>query len=153
MGHDPKSDWLTPPFHRDRNHLLIAANSGFGTVDLQQIDFQTEVQAPLSEFFTKKMDTQERIISWRKTTAEQAMVFLDNKKKITDRYAGKYVLMQMGEVRWADADGDVSDSRKKLSEEHPGQAIWMKYIDPDENEGEHYPIYEQTLKQIEDLNL
>ena len=37
MGHDPKSDWLTPPFHRDRNALLIAAQSGFGTVNLEEI--------------------------------------------------------------------------------------------------------------------
>ena len=152
MGHDPQSDWLTPPFHRDRNHLLIAADSGFGTVDLQQIDFQSEVQAPLGQFFTKKADEQERIVSWRRTTAEQAMVFLDNQKKITDQYAGKYILMQKGAVQWADAGGDVSDTRRKFSEAHPGQAIWMKYIDPDEREGEHYPIYEQTLQQIKNFD-
>ncbi|MFH1571940.1 MAG: DUF362 domain-containing protein, partial [Gemmatimonadota bacterium] len=29
MGHDPASDWPTPPFRRDRNHLLIAAQRGF----------------------------------------------------------------------------------------------------------------------------
>ena len=29
MGHDPQSDWLTPPFHRDRNSLLVAAEAGF----------------------------------------------------------------------------------------------------------------------------
>ncbi len=152
MGHDPHSDWLTPPFYRDRNHLLIAANSGFGTVDLEQIDFQSEVQAPVGEFFTKKMDTQERIISWRRTTVEQAMVYLDNKKKILDRYAGKYILMQMGAVQWADADGNVSESRRKLSEAHPGQAVWMKYIDPDENEEEQYPVYERTLQQFQSLD-
>jgi hypothetical protein len=149
MGHDPQSDWLTPPFHRDRNHLLIAANGGFGTVDLQQIDFQSEVQAPLGKFFTKKVDEYDRIISWRRTTAEQAMVYLDKQKKIIDQYAGKYILMQKGEVKWADASGDVSDSRNRLSKESPGQAVWMKYIDPDEDEGEHYPVYEEALKQIQ----
>lgn len=152
MGHDPQSDWLTPPFHRDRNHLLIAANSGFGSVDLQQIDFQTEVEAPLGEFFSKKVDSQERLISWRRTTAEQALVYLDDQKKITDQYAGKYVLMQKGEVKWADAGGNVTDSRNKLSNENPGQAVWMKYMDPDENEGEQYPIYAQALEQIKALD-
>jgi len=39
MGHDPQADWLTPPFHRDRNALLVAAENGFGSVDLSQIDF------------------------------------------------------------------------------------------------------------------
>ena len=38
MGHDPTSDWPTPPFRRDRNHLRVAAEGGFGTVDLSQID-------------------------------------------------------------------------------------------------------------------
>jgi hypothetical protein len=148
MGHDPKSDWLTPPFHRDRNHLLIAANSGFGTVDLNQIDIDSEVQAPLGDFFAKKMDDQERIISWRRTTAEQAMVYLDKKKKITDRYAGKYILIQKGEIQSAAEGENIDDSRARLSKAHPGQAIWMKYIDPDESEGEQFPVYEQALQQI-----
>jgi uncharacterized protein (DUF362 family) len=39
MGHDPQADWLTPPFHRDRNHLRVAAEGGFGTVNLHEIDF------------------------------------------------------------------------------------------------------------------
>jgi len=38
-GADPGSDWPVPPFRRDRNHLLIAAERGFGTVDLDEIDF------------------------------------------------------------------------------------------------------------------
>ena len=38
MGHDPTSDWLTPPFLRDRNALLAASEAGFGTVDLSSID-------------------------------------------------------------------------------------------------------------------
>ena len=50
MGHDPKSDWPTPPFRRDRNHLLVAAQGGFGTVDLDAIDLESEVEAPLNEF-------------------------------------------------------------------------------------------------------
>jgi len=46
MGHDPQSDWPTQPFLRDRNHLLIAANRNFGTVDLDEIDFVSEVPPP-----------------------------------------------------------------------------------------------------------
>jgi hypothetical protein len=71
MGHDPQADWLTPPFHRDRNALLVAAEHGFGTVDLSQIDFQSELQAPVGAFFAKELDSQETVISWRRTTAEQ----------------------------------------------------------------------------------
>src|SRR5687767_4387259 len=43
MGHDPASDWPAPPFRRDRNHLLVAARHGFGTVDLGEIDYESDV--------------------------------------------------------------------------------------------------------------
>ena len=49
MGHDPESDWLTPPFHRDRNSLLVAAEGGFGTVELKIDRFQSEVQGPVGQ--------------------------------------------------------------------------------------------------------
>ena len=46
MGHDPGRDWLAPPFHRDRNALLVAAEGGYGTVDPAAIDFANEAEAP-----------------------------------------------------------------------------------------------------------
>ena len=102
MGHDPQADWLTPPFHRDRNHLLVAAENGFGTVDLEQIDFQSEVTAPLGEFFSNEPDTQEIVVSWRRTTAEQGLFYRDHQAEFEKQYAGKYILLQMGQVRWSD---------------------------------------------------
>ncbi|MBT6149591.1 MAG: DUF362 domain-containing protein, partial [Gemmatimonadetes bacterium] len=51
MGHDPTCDWPTPPFRRDRNHLLIAARHGYGSVDIDnEIDFESEVEGPLADF-------------------------------------------------------------------------------------------------------
>jgi hypothetical protein len=151
MGHDPKSDWLTPPFHRDRNALLVAAQCGFGTVDLQEIDFQSEVTAPVGHFFAKEMDTREIIISWRRTMAEQGLYFMDHKKELTDKYAGQYILLQMGEVKWADPTGHIGVSRRHLAAEHPEQSLWLKFVSPDEDEGEHFEIYDQTLKQIQSI--
>ena len=61
MGHDPAADWPTPPFRRDRNHLLVAAERGYGTVDLRQIDFQSErvrprpSPAPLAAFERERL--------------------------------------------------------------------------------------------------
>jgi hypothetical protein len=152
MGHEPKSDWLTPPFHRDRNPLLVAAENGFGTVNLDCIDFQTEVHAPVGEFFTKQTDPKETIISWRRTTAEQGLYYLDHKREIAGQYAGKYILMQLGEVKWSDTDGNIRLSRRKLSGEHPDQAMWLKYVDPEEEEGEHYEVYEHTLQRIQTMS-
>jgi len=153
MGHDPMSDWLTQPFHRDRNPLLVAHEGGFGTVDLGQIDFESEVQAPLGEFFTIEMDSRETIISWRRTTAEQGMFYRENQKKIAEKYAGQYILLQMGEVKWADPEGNIRASRRHLSGEHPEQAMWLKFVDPQEAEGEHYEVYEQTLVKMKEMGL
>jgi hypothetical protein len=151
MGHDPKADWLTPPFHRDRNALLVAAQSGFGTVNLEEIDFQSEVTAPVGHFFTKEYDTRQTIISWRRTMAEQGLFYLDHKKEIIDQYAGKYILLQMGEVRWADPTGHIGVSRRQLAAEHPEQSLWLKYVSPEENECEHFEVYQQTLDQIQQI--
>jgi hypothetical protein len=148
MGHDPTSDWLTPPFHRDRNPLLVAAEGGFGTVDLGEIDFQSEVQAPLGEFFSGVTDPRDMVISWKRTTAEQAMYYQDHKKKIIDKYAGQYVLLQEGEVRWHDTDSNLNVSRRQLSGSKPEEAMWFKLVDPEEQEEEHFQVYEHALRQI-----
>jgi hypothetical protein len=153
MGHNPLSDWLTPPFHRDRNALLVAAEGGFGTVKLDEIDFQSEVVSPVGEFFAKVSDTQETVVSWRRTTAEQALYFLEHKQEISAEHPGDYILLQMGQVRWADKGGNIRGSRRQLSGEHPEQAMWLKYIEPQEEEGEHYEVYEKTLQQMQAMNL
>ena len=148
MGHDPRADWLTPPFHRDRNALLIAAQSGFGTVDLDQIDFQSEVTAPIGHFFSNQSDSFETVVSWRRTTAEQGLYYRDHRKELVERYAGQYILLQMGEVRWADPVGAMRASRRVLSGDHPEQAMFMKYVSADEDEAEHFEVYERTLEEM-----
>jgi hypothetical protein len=157
MGHDPQSDWLTEPFHRDRNSLLVAAEGGFGTVKLDEIDFESEVQAPIGaasgKFFAVQMDSLQTVVSWRRTTAEQGMYYVENKAKLVEQYAGQYILLQMGEVKWADPDGHIRMSRRELSGAHPDQAMWLKYVDPDEEEGEHYEVYEKTLKEMKELTV
>ena len=148
MGHDPTADWPAPPYHRDRNALLIAAQNGFGTVNLHEIDFESEAAAPVGDFFAAQLDPLETAISWRKTTAEQALYYRDHIKELTAKYAGNYILLQMGEVRWADPSGRLNRSRRILSGDHPEEAMFLKYVDPQEMEGEHFEIYEKTLQQI-----
>lgn len=149
MGHDPESDWLTPPFYRDRNAILAAAEGGYGTVKLSEIDFQSEVKAPLAEFHAKITDPQDLVVSWRRTTAEQGLYYRDHKQEIVRQYAGEYILLQQGRVAWHNKIGHLDLSRRQLSGEHPEQAMWLKYVDPDEAEGEHYGVYEDTLRRFE----
>lgn len=153
MGHDPRADWLTPPFHRDRNALLIAAQGGLGTVNLEEIDFQSEVSAPVGAFFSKQTDSTETNISWRRTTAQQGLFYRDHRQELLDQYAGQYVLMQMDQVRWSGQDGTLRASRRQLSGEHPEQAMWLKYVDPTEDEGEHFEVYENTLQQMDAMHI
>ena len=150
MGHPLAADWLSEPFHRDRNHLRIAAEHGYGSINLDEIDWHSEVSAPVAQFFTKITDSRETVHSWRKTTAEQGLYYRDNKQKF-EQYKGQYVLIQMGEVKWSDPTGIVRDSRRVLSGANPKQAMWFKYIDPDETEGEHFDVYERTLNEIGQL--
>lgn len=148
MGHNPQSDWLTEPFHRDRNSLLCAAEGGFGTVNLDEIDWQSEVQSPVGKFFANITDSRATVVSWRKTTAEQGLIYRDKKNELIAKYAGEYILLQMGEVKWHDPAGHFHGSRRQIAGLNPEQGIFMKYVDPEESEGEHFEVYERTLKTI-----
>jgi uncharacterized protein (DUF362 family) len=148
MGHDPTQDWLTPPYYRDRNSLRIAAENGFGTVNLDEIDFESEVQSPIGHFFPNITDPQEMVVSWLRTMSEQGLYYRDHFKEMVDQYAGKYILLQMNEVRWSEADGIFRGSRRDLAGVNPEQAMWIKYVDPEENEREQFEVYEKTLKMI-----
>ena len=148
MGHDPASDWPKPPFRRDRNHLLVAAQRGFGTVDLGEIDFESEVDAPLAEFDSVSTDDSERVEAWRRTTCEQALFFQDHRREIVDRYRGDFIFLQDGEVVWNGPDASGLRSRRQLSGSKPDQAMWLKLVDPDEREDERFEVYERTLKSL-----
>ncbi|MDP6775516.1 MAG: DUF362 domain-containing protein [Candidatus Latescibacteria bacterium] len=148
MGHDPASDWPTPPFRRDRNHLLVAAQRGFGTVDLDEIDFQTEVEAPLADFDSVETDSAEMVRSWRRTTCEQALIFRDRQDAYTDRYAGEFIFLQDGDVVWNGPDPSSLGSRRDLSGRKKAQGMWLKLVDPQEKEGEQFEVYESLLPAL-----
>ena len=146
MGHDPHSDWPTPPFRRDRNHLLIAARHGFGTVDLNEIDFVSEVEAPLAEFDSVSTDSDATVANWRRTTCEQGLIYQDEQRKLIDRYRGEFIYMQDGQVVWNGIDPSNLGSRRKLSGDRKDSALWLKYVDPAEGEGERFERYNECLR-------
>jgi uncharacterized protein (DUF362 family) len=146
MGHDPHSDWPTPPFRRDRNHLLIAAEHGFGTVDLNEINFVSEVEAPLAEFDSVSTDSDATVANWRRTTCEQGLVYQDEQQRLIDRYRGEFIYMQDGQVVWNGIDPSNLGSRRKLSGDRKDSALWLKYVDPAEGEGERFERYNECLR-------
>jgi hypothetical protein len=148
MGFDPMTDWPNQPFVRDRNHILIAHQSGFGTADLSQIDFQSEVQAPVAAFRTEETDPFDTVLAWRRSTCEQGLYYRDNQKQFYDRYAGEYILLQDNEVRWHGKTSDLGRSRRELAGPNKQSAMFLKLVDPDEAEGEHYEVYEDNLARL-----
>ena len=141
----PKSDWPTPPFKRDRNHLLIAAERGFGTLNLEEIDFASEVQAPLAEFDSVETDAAQTVASWRRTTCEQGLVYLERQKQLIDQYRNQFIYLQDGRVVWHGEDPSKLESRRQLSGDKKDSALWLKYVDPEERERERFGAYEECL--------
>jgi len=148
MGHDPKSDWPTPPFRRDRNHLLVAAERGFGTVDLDAIDFVSEVEAPLAQFDSNESDTPEIVRSIRRTACEQGIIYRDRMDEMIGRYANDFIYMQEGEVVWSGKDPAHISSHREIGTDKPGSAMFMKLVDPEETEGERFEVYEDNLRRM-----
>jgi uncharacterized protein (DUF362 family) len=145
MGHDPSTDWPTPPFKRDRNALLAAAENGFGTVNLDEIDLQTEVSPPLAEFDPHEPDSMETMRNWRRTTCEQGLFYRDHREEMVEKYAGEYIFLQDGEVVWNGSDLAHLGSRRNLARGRHDHALWLKLVDPDDVEQEHFEVYERNL--------
>ena len=118
-------------------------------MNLDEIDFASEVAPqPEGTFFAKRRDSDETICTWRRTMCEQGLYYRDHLREIADKYAGEFILLQNGEVRWHGPDGMLRVSRRKLAGAHPNQALFFKYVDPEEREQEHFEVYEDVLAQI-----
>ncbi len=152
MGHEPMGDWPSMPYGRDRNPGLVCHENGFGTADLAEIDWSSEVSAPLGDFYAEQLDSDETVVSWRRTTCEQALFYRDHLARFRD-YAGQFILLQDREVRWHGTTADYARSRREIAGPRPNSALWLKWVDPEENEGERYGIYEQSLKRLDAMGL
>ena len=148
IGHDPASDWPTPPFRRDRNHLLVAAQSGFGTVDLDEIDFESEVEGPLNEFDSEEEDPPEIMATVRETACEQGLFYRDRMQSMIDEHGGNFVYLQDGEVKWSGENPAHIRSHREFTGKKPGSALFLKKVDPEEREGERFEAYVECLRRM-----
>ncbi len=153
MGFHPLIDWPNQPFVRDRSSLRIAHEAGFGTADLTQIDFQSEVEAPVASFRTEETDPFETVLAWRRSTCEQALYYRDHQKELVSQYAGEYILLQDNEVKWHNVSSELGVSRRELAGELKESAMFLKLVDPEEAEGEHYEVYEDNLARLRAMGL
>ncbi|NLG27723.1 MAG: DUF362 domain-containing protein [Chloroflexi bacterium] len=152
MGYDTRVDWPTEPFGSDRNWLLIAERASFGTARLEEIDFISEVERPIGEYYRSEWIPQPRQAKWRRTMSQQALHYRDHPGEYAE-FAGEFVLMQDHKVIWHHTNSNPGMSRTVLSAQNQDSGLWMKYIDPEEAEGEHYEVYEDALANLDQLGL
>ena len=88
------------------------------------------------------------VVSWRRTMREQGLFYRDHKHRHLRQYTGEYILLQQGEVRWHSPRATCASAGASFAGDHPEEAMWLKYVDPDEAEGEHYEIYDRTLEAM-----
>jgi hypothetical protein len=130
--------------------MRVAHEAGYGTVDVSRIDFQSEVGVPVALFRTVETDTLETVAAWRRSTCEQALHYRDHQKEFVTRYAGQYILLQDGEVKWHDTQSELVYSRRVLAGANRQSAMWLKYVDPEEAEGERFEVYEKELARLKE---
>ncbi len=146
MGTDPHLDWPHPPFRRDRSPIAVAAEHGFGTANLEEIDFDMGgLQPPLAEFDSEELVPGERVKSLRRSACEQALFYREHRQRLCDQYAGSYIFLQDGNVVWSGTEPDKAGAVQDVSGERKDRAVWLKLADPDEREGEHIGVYERIL--------
>ena len=146
MGTDPHLDWPHPPFRRDRSPIAVAAEHGFGTANLEEIDLDMGgLQPPLAEFDSEELVPGERVKSLRRSACEQALFYREHRQRLCDQYAGSYIFLQDGNVVWSGTEPDKAGAVQDVSGERKDHAVWLKLADPDEREGEHIGVYERIL--------
>ena len=146
MGTDPHLDWPHPPFRRDRSPIAVAAEHGFGTANLEEIDLDMGgLQPPLAEFDSEGLVPGERVKSLRRSACEQALFYREHRQRLCDQYAGSYIFLQDGNVVWSGTEPDKAGAVQDVSGERKDHAVWLKLADPDEREGEHIGVYERIL--------
>ncbi len=146
MGTDPHLDWPHPPFRRDRSPIAVAAEHGFGTTNLEEIDFDTGgLQPPLAEFDSEELVPGEMVKNLRHTACEQALFYREHRQRLCDQHSGSYIFLQDGEVVWSGADPNKAGTVEDVTGDRKDHAVWLKLVDPDEREGEHIGVYERIL--------
>ncbi len=70
-------------------------------------------------------DSVSTVVNWRRTTAEQALYYLEHRDRFLAQYTGQYILLQDGEVRWHNTSSDLRASRRKLARNKHSHAMWL----------------------------
>jgi len=151
MGHDPNADYPSAPFRFDRNPLRVAAEHGFGTTNLQEIEFVSDIAPPVAEFYSDQPDPPDRVANWRRTTCQQALYYQAHQGEFTEQFAGEFIYLQDEKVVWHGSSPEQLGSRRVLSGKRKESALWLKWVDPAETEGEQFQVYADELSRLQTI--
>jgi hypothetical protein len=111
LGDDPEADFPTHPFHFDRNHILLASETGLCRVaapDIEIVGDYASGQHPL-RVDRQAADTDELT---RRAIAAEVPTFLRLRQDLLKSNAGQYVALRSGRVL---AVADTVDHLGKLA--------------------------------------
>ena len=149
MGNDPSGDWPDEPYRRERNYIRLAAEKGFGTIDSSKIDFDSEIRIPAGSFTSTETDSPEVVFSWRKTACEQGLYYQKHKDLFLEDYENEYIFLQRGKVVWHGLDLSNLRSRRALSGKFKDESLYLKFVDAEETEQEHFGVYQRELEAMQ----
>jgi hypothetical protein len=127
--------------------VLLAANKGFGTLDMDKIDFTSDVSVPAvaaGVFNSIETDSPETIFSWRKTASEQALFYRDHRDQLIDQYENEYIFLQRGEVVWHGNDLSLLRSRRELSGRYKTESLFLSSLIVRDRAGKLFGIRKRT---------
>jgi hypothetical protein len=104
MGFDPHAEFPVEPFVVSENHLRLAARAGVGVLDLSATEIcGTRVQDVARKFSieTEYRVTTAQAVAAREAAIDQAVIFRTRRAELVERYAGQYVYLRNGDVKWA----------------------------------------------------
>ena len=84
----------------------------------------------------------------RRGACEQAPFYRAEREHLVRRYPGELVALRADEVVWHGADQPAFASHAHFVGADPGQASFLKVVDPDEREGEVISVYENLLPAL-----
>lgn len=77
---------------------------------------------------------------------EQALHYRDHREEYLSKHRGRFVAIADGNVVLDLPDLSEVLTRSQLTPGHPGKAIFLKYVTPEEEDDENYTVYEELLK-------
>ena len=101
MGFDPQANFGTPPFFISENHLLLAAQAGLGTTDLEEIEILGEPPASFGLQFETRPEadfSHAKAAAILAATRAQARVYLERRAELLKTHGGKFVFLVDGKV-------------------------------------------------------